>query len=55
MITNERLFELKLEDYSRPRYLPAIKSYYGTMEEIIQLMIRMDNNPKVNFGGRRVL
>ena len=55
MITNERLFELKLEDYSRPRYLPAIKSYYGTMEEIIQLMIRMDNNPKVAMRYKETL
>ena len=47
MITNDRLFELKLEDYSRPRYLPAIKSYFGTMEEIIQMMLRMERNPKV--------
>lgn len=45
MITKDQIFELNLEDYSCPRYLPAIKYYYGTMDEIIDFMVRLEDNP----------
>ncbi|MBO5785421.1 MAG: hypothetical protein J6R05_05070 [Bacteroidaceae bacterium] len=47
MIKKDQIFELKLEDYSYPRRMSAVKSYYGTMDEIIELMIRMEDDPHV--------
>lgn len=37
------IFEIKLEDYCRPRYESAIRSYYGTGEDINDLMERLKN------------
>lgn len=45
MIKKDQIFELKLEDYSRPRYMSAIKPYYGTMDDMIEFMIRLEDNP----------
>ena len=45
MIKKDQIFELKLEDYSRPRYMSALRPYYGTMNEIIEFMIQLEDNP----------
>ena len=45
MIKKDQIFELKLEDYSRPRYMSALRPYYGTMNEIIEFMIRLEDDP----------
>ena len=45
MIKKDQIFQLKLEDYSRPRYMSALKSYYGTMDDLIAFMIRLEDNP----------
>ena len=45
MIKKDQIFELKLEDYSRPRYMSALKSYYGTMDNLIEFMVRLEDNP----------
>ena len=44
MFTKDQIFELALEDYSCPRHMPAIKHYYGAMDEIIEFMIRLEDN-----------
>ena len=44
MLQKDQIFELYLEDYSLPRYMPAAKSYYGTMSEIIDFMIKLEDN-----------
>ena len=41
MTTKEQIFELTLEDYTKPRYMSATKSYYGTKAEIDALMDRL--------------
>lgn len=46
MFTKDQIYELNLEDYSCPRYTSAIKPYYGTMDEIIEFMIRLENHPE---------
>ena len=38
MIKKDQIFELKLEDYSCPRYMSAIKPYYGTMDEMMDVV-----------------
>lgn len=48
MFTKEAIYELKLEDYSTPRYMPAIKSYYGPMSDIIEFMNRLDDDPNTS-------
>lgn len=50
MFKKDQIFELTLEDYSLPRYLPATKSYYGSMDSIIALMMRMEDD--INVGAR---
>ena len=50
MFKKDQIFELSLEDYSLPRYLPATKSYYGSMDSIIALMMRMEDD--INVGAR---
>lgn len=44
MMNNEKIYEITLEDYSFPRYASAVKSYYGTMEDIINQMVRLSDN-----------
>lgn len=44
MTKKNQIFELNLEDYSMPRYMSIIKPYYGTMSEIIDMMIRLEDN-----------
>ena len=44
MYTKDTLFQLKLEDYAAPRYASVIKSYYGSMEEMIDMMTRLEDN-----------
>ncbi len=55
MIKKDQIFELKLEDYSYPRYMSAVKSYYGTMDEIIEMMIRMEDDPHVRARYKETL
>ena len=44
MIDKDQIYELKLEDYSYPRYMPALKSYYGSMSDIIALVVRLEDD-----------
>ncbi len=44
MFNREEIFEICLEDYTQPRYKSAIRSYYGTEDEIRDLMDRLKNN-----------
>lgn len=55
MIAKEQIFELKLEDYSKPRYMSAIKSYYGTMAEIDALMDRLSKDPTCSTRYRETV
>lgn len=41
---NKEIFEIKLEDYRFPRYASAVKSYYGTMDDIVNLMVRLSDS-----------
>ena len=43
MTNTKEIFEIKLEDYSRPRYDSSVCNYYGTYEEISELMTRVKN------------
>lgn len=43
MTNTQEIFEIKLEDYSRPRHDSAVRNYYGTYEEISDLMTRVNN------------
>lgn len=45
MIAKDQIFELKLEDYTKPRHMSATKSYYGTKAEIDALMERLYEDP----------
>lgn len=44
MKDNKNIYQIKLEDYCRPRYSSAIKGYYGTMEELIEFVLRLEDN-----------
>ena len=44
MYTKDALFQIKLEDYAAPRYASVIKSYYGSMEEMIDMLTRLEDN-----------
>lgn len=55
MFKKDQIFELALEDYSCPRYMPAIKSYYGSMSDIIEFMIRLEDNPATNSRYKETL
>ena len=55
MFTKERIFALTLENYSCPRHLPETKSYYGTMEEMIELMLRLENDPATALRYKKML
>ena len=44
MMNNKQYYEINLEDYSFPRYASAVKSYFGTMDDIINLMVRLADN-----------
>ena len=41
---NKEVFEIKLEDYRFPRYASTVRSYYGTMDNIINLMVHLSDN-----------
>lgn len=41
---NKEIYEIKLEDYRFPRFASAVKSYYGTMDDIINLMVHLADN-----------
>lgn len=45
MIKKDQIFELQLEDYAVPRYMSVPKHYYGTMDEMINMLIRVEENP----------
>ena len=47
MFTKEKLFKLSLEDYSYPRSMSTIKSYYGSMESMIEFLNRMEDDSLV--------
>lgn len=44
MLNREEIFEICLEDYTQPRYKSAIRTYYGTEDEIHNLMDRLANS-----------
>lgn len=44
MLNREEIFEICLEDYTQPRYTSAIRTYYGTVDEIRDLMDRLRNS-----------
>lgn len=44
MLENKQFYEIRLEDYYYPRYASVTKPYYGTMEDIINLMVRLSDN-----------
>ena len=44
MMNNKQFYEINLEDYSFPRHASAVKSYYGTMDDIINLMVHLADN-----------
>lgn len=44
MLNREEIFEICLEDYTQPRYKSAIRTYYGTEDEIHDLMDRLTNS-----------
>lgn len=44
MLSKEEIFEICLEDYTKPRYTSAIQTYYGTEDEIRGLMERLRNS-----------
>lgn len=41
---NKEVFEIQLEDYRFPRYASTVRSYYGTMDDIINLMVRLSDS-----------
>lgn len=44
MLNREEIYEICLEDYTKPRYTSAIQTYYGTEDEIRNLMERLRNS-----------
>ena len=44
MLNREEIYEICLEDYTKPRYTSAIQTYYGTEDEIRDLMERLRNS-----------
>ena len=55
MIKKEQIFELNLEDYSMPRYMSAIKPYYGTMDEIIDMLNCLKDNEYTAIRYKKTL
>ena len=55
MFTKDRIFELALEDYSCPRHQPFPKYYYGSMEAMIKLMLRMEDDGCVQLRYKETL
>ena len=51
-MNEKQFYEIRLEDYSFPRYSSAIKSYYGTREDINRLIayLKDDDNLRVRYG-----
>lgn len=45
MLNREEIYEICLEDYTQPRCTSAIRAYYGTENEIHDLMDRLRNSP----------
>lgn len=48
----KQLYEIRLEDYSLPRYMGAVKSYYGTMDDITALAEHLiaDDDTRVRYN-----
>lgn len=51
----KQLYEIRLEDYTFPRYASAIKSYYGTREDIDRLINHLNNNPNTCVRYRETI
>ena len=51
-MNEKQFYEIRLEDYSFPRYSSAIKSYYGTREDIDRLIayLKDDDNLRVRYS-----
>lgn len=51
-MNEKQFYEIRLEDYSFPRYSSAIKSYYGTREDIDRLIAHLkdDDNLRVRYS-----
>jgi len=45
----KQMYRIYLEDYSLPRSISAVKPYYGTMNDIINLMVELSDNPGTNM------
>lgn len=52
MLNNNPIYRIFLEDYSRPRWEAAAKPYYGTMDDIRNLMIYLSENEetRIRYG-----
>ena len=46
-MNNKQLYEIRLEDYSAPRYASAVKSYYGTKNDINNLICHLRNDDSI--------
>lgn len=44
MMNSKQFYEINLEGYRFPRYASVVKSYYGTMDDIIDLMVHLADN-----------
>lgn len=55
MFKKDHLFAITLEDYACPRYLPVTKSYYGSMDEMVDFMIRLEDNPATGARYKETL
>lgn len=51
-MNNKQLYEIRLEDYSFPRHMSAVKSYYGTMDNITALAehLNADDDTRVRYN-----
>ena len=43
MTTVQNIYQIQLENYNRPRYESALRSYYGDRDELAALMTRIEN------------
>ena len=46
---NEQYFEIQLEDYSIPEILPFPKKYYGTLNQIGELIKHLAADPATSI------
>lgn len=44
---NKQFYRIRLTDYARPGFSSGLKEYYGTQEEIEELIIAIRNNKSI--------